>query len=284
MTLPSFPPRWSAQVLAALLLLCATQGCGGARNTHRVGWEPLRPGLDFAEVTLPGDPTQESWRIQVLRVDPRLFEVRLLSASAYPGRRGRTVPEWASQTGALAAINASMYMTDGVTSVALMRSGGHVNNPSLGRGMVVLLADPVDSTMPGARMVEMDDPAFEALLPRFRTAVQDLRIIASRPRPHVVWKGSPQKWSQAALGEDDQGRILLVFSRAPHNPSDLGRGLLELPLGIRVLAHAEGSDEASLTIRVSSLRKTWSGGQSSEVDADQEAQAVPNVIAVFPRK
>ena len=269
----------------ALLLLHAPLGCGRTRDLRKaVAWEPLRPGLEFAEIALPGDPSLVSYRVQLLRADPRRFEIRLLAASADPGRRARTPQQWVLQSGALAAINASMYMTDGITSVALMRGGGHVNNPSLGRGMAVLLSDPVDTLLPGTRVIERDDPEFNALLPRYRTAVQDLRIVASRPGPRVVWKNSAQKWSQAAFGQDSAGRILFVFSRAPHNPSELGRGLLQMPLGLRVLAHAEGSYEAALCIHAGSIRRTWTGRHSSGPGEGPDAEPIPNVIAIFPRQ
>lgn len=221
--------------------------------------------------------------IEVLRVDPARFELRLLSANSMPGHGPRTPDRWLEDMHAIAVLNASMYMTDGLTSVALMRSRGRVNNPTLGRGMAVVLADPRESGLPPARIAEMDRPGFDSLLAQYRTAVQDLRIIASSPMPHVVWKGSAQTWSQAAIGQDAAGRILFLYSRAPHNPARLGNALLHTDLQLRVLAHVEGSSPAALALSVGRLRKVWYGERSSPLDAASGAEAVPNVFAVFPR-
>src|SRR5439155_455117 len=128
-------------------------------------------------------------------------------------------------------------------------------------------------------------PGFESTLSRYGTAVQDLRMVASMPAPHVVWTNATRRWSQAALAQDGDGRILLVHSRAPHFPGDLARGLLALPLDIRVLMHTEGGPEASLAVRSRAASGLWFGMRETAPEAAEAAGAplVPNVFAGFPR-
>ena len=269
----------------AVLACAGLAGCVRAPGAP-VAWRALEPGLEFAQCRLPGGRQGSADSVVLLRMDPREFELRLLSAREINGRTALTAAEWIRLTGALAVTNASMYMTDGHTSVFLMRSAGHVNNPTLGRAKAVFLTQPLDSAFPSARIAETDDPGFPMLLPRYRTAVQDIRIVASKPRPHVVWKGSGRRWSEAAVGQDGRGRMLFAFSSGAVDPGDFGAGLLELGLDLRVLMHTEGGDKAVLQVNAPALRAAWAGQAEGPLDPDagsDEAPGIPNVLAVVRR-
>jgi hypothetical protein len=225
--------------------------------------------------------------VTVLRIDPKRFEVRLLCARAEPGHRLRTTRQWCVERGALAATNAGMFMTDGLTACGLMRSAGYVNNPSLRRDQSVFVADPSDPALPPAQILERDAPDFQRLLGLYRTAAQNIRIVASRPVPHVVWQNKSGKWTQAAVGQDDHGRILFLYSAVSRNPADLAAALLQVPLGLRSLMHTEGGPTAALCVRAAGVDREWAGGAGSADPpsaASAPAEVVPNVLAVFRRR
>jgi len=289
----SFLLRAAGLLLAAVAALPA----GGAGAPARVpaapgvrpavDWRTLEPGLELASVRLPGEPAGGAFAVNLLRVDPWRFELRLLCARAEPGHRARTPCQWCRERGALAAINAGMFMTDGLTACGLMRTAGHVNNPVLGSGRAVFVADPTDPALPPAQILETDLPAFRGLLSRYRTAAQNIRIVASQPAPHGVWLDRSGSWSEAAVGQDAQGRIVFLFSAALRNPAQLAAGLLRLPLGLRSLMHAEGGPSASLCVRAGGVEREWAGSAGSgQGDADEPApaQPVPNVLAIYRRR
>src|SRR5206468_4309777 len=121
----------------ALGLLALAYGRGDVPRpgpAQGVAWKVIAPGLEMARARLPADPPGDFYPLVLVRVDPRRFDLRVLCARADRSHRARTAGEWSSDLGALAAINASMYMTDGLTSVSLLRTLNHVNNPALGRG------------------------------------------------------------------------------------------------------------------------------------------------------
>src|SRR5689334_5556677 len=103
-------------------------------------WQALAPGLELG--TFDGPPADiGDGKIRILRIDPRRYELKLLSASAEKEGRMRTAKQWAASAGAVAAINSSMFRDDGKTSVSLMRTRSHVNNPRLSKDKTLLAFD-----------------------------------------------------------------------------------------------------------------------------------------------
>ncbi|MBI5838364.1 MAG: phosphodiester glycosidase family protein [Candidatus Eisenbacteria bacterium] len=248
-------------------------------------WRTLEPGLELAGLQLPGEDSGPERTVVALRVDPRRFELRLLCARAEKDHRARTPRAWCLERGALAAINAGMYMTDGLTACGLMRTATHVNNPSLGRDKAVLVADPADPALPPAQILERDGPDFARLLKLYRTAAQNIRIVASRPVPHSVWTNPNGSWSQAAVAQDDAGRILLLYGGAPRNPGEFAAALLALPLGLTRMIHTEGGPIAGLCVRAAGVDREWAGGAEDKGGTGSgDAEPVPNVIGVFRRR
>ena len=118
-------------MIAALALAAAA-----AANSNAGHWEALSPGLELG--TLQGPPALHGdAKIRALRVDPKLYDLRLVSAGAEGEGAPRTAKAWARRAGAVAAINPSMFKPDG-KSVSLFRTKGHVGNPRLPNALVVV--------------------------------------------------------------------------------------------------------------------------------------------------
>ncbi len=76
--------------IALALPLCAlVAGCDSPTVPPRQdsppveGWQSLEPGLELGSFLPPGVPASDDRYIRALRIDPRRFYVRLLSASAF---------------------------------------------------------------------------------------------------------------------------------------------------------------------------------------------------------
>jgi len=248
----------------------------------RAAWEPLEPGLDLGVFTPPRPVSVADPQIRVLRVDPHRFELRLLNASA-PGNEALTPREWCKRHGLVAATNASMYQTDMRSSVGLMKTRGHVNNPRLTRDKAVLAFDRRDAGVPPVQIIDRQFQDFAMLSQRYDSLAQSIRMVSLAGRN--VWAPQSHAWSTAAIGIDGNGRVLFIHVRAPYRTHDLGNILLELPLDLRNAMYVEGGPEAQLYAR-SGTREIELAGRfdTGFLSGDPGALPIPNVVGVVRRR
>jgi hypothetical protein len=264
-----------------LAFLVGSTGAYAADEGPPMGvWTLLEPGLEFGVFAAPAAPATPDGNIRVLRIDLRRFRLRLLNASA-PGQDGALTPkQWCERNGLLAAINASMYQTDYRTSVSLMRTSGHVNNPRLTRDKAVLAFDRRDDGVPPAQIIDREYQNFDTLSARYDTLVQSIRMVSLAGTN--VWQPQTQMASTAAIGVDRQGRILFIHVGAPRPTHDLINALLTLPLELRSAMYVEGGPEAQLYVRAGGheleLAGRYDGGVI--VHTDPRPWPVPNVVGV----
>jgi uncharacterized protein YigE (DUF2233 family) len=241
----------------------------------------LEPGLELGEFASEKAATGDRL-IHVVRIDPKLYRLRLLNASADPQAPALTARQWAERNHLAAAINASMYQADLRSSVALMQTPGHVNNPRLSKDNAVLAFDPVDPALPPVQIIDRECQDFEALRRSYGTLVQSIRMVSCDGRN--VWVTQPHAWSVAAIGIDRQGRVLLLHARAPHTTHDFIEAVLGLPLDLKNAMYVEGGREAQLFVRGGGRDYEFTG-TSDENDPGRipvPAWPIPNVIGVEP--
>jgi hypothetical protein len=122
------------------------------------------------------------------------------------------------------------------------------------------------------------------VLPAYRRVVQNLRMV-KRPG-ESRWSPQERRWSEAALGEDREGRPLFIFCAAPLPLDRLIDALLALPLGLVAAQHLEGGSQAQLFIAAGGRTVEAVGGYETAFavpDASRTARPIPNVIGVRPR-
>jgi len=243
-------------------------------------WRELAPGLDLAEfaAVAGGEPT-----IHVVRADPEAWQPVLICASA-PGQGTlRSAGEWCEAEGLAAAINAGMFQKDYLTSTALLRHDGHVNNSYVSRDNTVLLFDPVDPADPALTLLDRTCEDLDVLGPRYRSAVQGIRMVSCRG--NNVWSPQEKRASVACLGVDGAGRLLLIHCREELSVHDLIRRLLELPLDLRRCQYAEGGKQAQLSVRAGGVSADWTGRMRGLFGRDVSVSGwpVPNVLGLRAR-
>jgi hypothetical protein len=144
----------------------------------------------------------------------------------------------------------------------------------------LLLLDPRAEGLPAADMVDVSG-ASATDFDRYGTVVQNLRLIRA---PGVnVWQKRSRAWSEAALAQDRDGKLLLLFSRTPLVMHDLNRELLGLGLGIQRAMHLEGGPEASLSLSGGGVELDLSGSFETgfnENDGNPGQWPLPNIIGV----
>ena len=263
--------------------------------TINAQWRTLEPGLEFASFPSPlynsqNDTTSTSTatstasapstssQINILRVDLKRYELRLLNASN-PENGGAllTARGWAVKEGMAAAVNAAMYQTDYRTSVSHMKSSDHVNNPRLSKDKTILVFEPLKKGIPPARIVDTQCDDFEAIRPLYGSAVQSIRMLSCAGKN--VWQESDRRWSIAAAATDNSGNILLIQCTAPHSVHEFVNILRELPISIDRAMYMEGGGPSQMFIGTAKDTMEFIGDFSSGGKAAGAAQ-LPNVLGI----
>jgi len=249
-------------------------------------WQSLAPGMDLG--TFPASRLSNAGdsRITILRIDPALWSLEFIGLSLDSESSGRTARQWSKAYGLTAAINAGMYGTDYRTHVGHLRFREHVNNDNVNAYKSVAAFDPRRDGLPHFRIFDLDSPgvSMETILQDYTSLVQNLRLI-KRPGQNR-WRQQEKTWSEAALGEDESGRILFIFCRSPYSMHDLNNELLRLGIGLVAAQHLEGGPQAQLYINAGEMEFEISGSHgtsSRENDGISVSWPIPNVLGVRPR-
>jgi hypothetical protein len=244
-------------------------------------WQNLDKGLELGIFASPRPSEVGDSLIRILRIDPNRFEFKLLNASAPGQGRSLTAKKWCLQNGLVAAINASMYQTDYKTSVSLMRSQIHVNNPRLSKDMSILAFDRQSLAVPLVKIIDRQCEDFYTWKNKYGTLVQSIRMISCKGRN--VWSQQPKKWSTAAIGIDHQEKVLFIHVRSPYSTHDLINIIKMLPVDISRAMYAEGGPEAQLYIRTGGKEYEFTGNSETFFNENSDNKIswpVPNVVGI----
>jgi len=250
-------------------------------------WKSLAPGMDLRYVTAKKPSSIGDSRIVILRMEPSLWQLEAMGITKTGESAGHTARAWSQSRNFSAAINAGMFATDYKTHLGYMGSAGHINNSHPNAYQSVAAFEPRDSqSHPFFRIFDLDDPGihFQDILKNYSSVLQNLRLVK---RSGVnQWSQQERKWSEAALGEDDGGRILFIYSRSPFSMHDLNDELLASGVGLVAAQHLEGGPEAQLYVHVGTVEMELCGSYETsfkENDTNSVAWPVPNILGVRPR-
>lgn len=268
----------SALALAtALLVLSATPSIPSGD-----AWQNVAVGLDIGRFRVTQEAPSGDSTIVVVRIDPARWELKLLAISESGGDHGMTAREWCEKFNLTAAINAGMFDLDYKTHIGYMKSKEHVNSDRTNPYKSAAVFDPRRDGLPMFRIHDLDETPLDTLLDRYHCVIQNLRLI-KRPGENR-WSQQDRTWSEAALGEDDQGRALFIFCRSPYSMYDFNKLLLSLPIGIVSAQHLEGGPEAQLYVKHGDTAINLAGdNDNSSMHSSDFAWPIPNVIGIVPR-
>lgn len=267
-----------------ICLVCGAFAVGLVVAPASADWRVLETGLELGSFSRDG--ASEAAELTILRVDPGAWELGVESVTEHGLEAGRTAKEWCDELGLAAAINAGMYATDARTHVGYVRDASHVNSAHRNAYQSVAVFRPRGTDAAPFRIVDLDLPgvSFDSLLAQYDGIVQNLRLI-KRPRENR-WSPLPKTWSEAALGEDRQGRALLIFCRTPLSMHDFNESLLaEKELDLVCAQHLEGGRQAQLFVRMGDVEKNLSGTTGfATTDDNPAAWPIPNILGVRRRE
>jgi hypothetical protein len=250
-------------------------------------WTPLDTGLDAGVFSFATSDATANAGIVVLRIDPRIWDLKFRGLSTTGESKGMTARQWCKRHNLTAAINAGMFAADSRTHLGYLRSGKNINNGLVNAYRSVAAASPLlESQSQRFHIFDLDDAGMSiaAIQKDYALVVQNLRLL-KRPGMNR-WAEAPRRWSEAALGEDAQGRILFIFARSPFTMHDFNRALLSLDIGVVAAQHLEGGPEAQLYWHVGKDEREGFGSYETsfrENDSNAAAWPIPNVLGIQRR-
>ncbi len=263
--------RTALVILAGLAL--AGSGCLG-RSAVPGPWRVLEPGLEISHFDSRTGAPVATGDFTVLRVDPRHWTLKVITTQIAGDDRPRTLSGWCEDFHLIAAINAGMYQQDGRTHVGYCQVDGKVINPVVNKYKSAAAMDPVEPGEPPFRIFDLDETDLAQVKAAYRTVVQNLRLIKRPGEPR--WPRTQSSWSEAALGEDKEGRALLMHCTRPLSMHDFNEIVLSLPLDLVCAQHLEGNFPAQLWVQHPGL----AGDSRNQV---LPGQALPLILGVAAR-
>jgi hypothetical protein len=275
------PPRQAQPIVLGLTFLLAIFFALAADAPP--GWQSLAPGMELKQFKARKPSIVGDSRIAVVRIDPSLWELEVAGISQTGESAGHTAREWCDKRKFAAAINAGMFAGDGKTHLGYQRFREHVNNGRANNYQSVAAFDPRDAKLARFRIFDLDasGATVQDILRDYASAVQNLRLV-KRPGTNQ-WSQQGKQWSEAALGEDNAGRILFIYSRSPFSMHDLNQELLAGGIGLVAAQHLEGGPEAQLYLHVGGTEIEMFGSYETSFKENDDNTApwpVPNVLGV----
>ncbi|HYQ72129.1 MAG TPA: phosphodiester glycosidase family protein [Gammaproteobacteria bacterium] len=249
-------------------------------------WQALAPGMELGKFTASQPSSAGDSRITILRIDPDLWSLEFIGLSVDEGSSMQTARQWSEAHRLTAAINAGMFATDYSTHIGYLRYRGHTNNDNVNAYQSVAAFDPRREGLPRFRIFDLDSPgiSLQTILQDYASIIQNLRLI-KRPGQNQ-WSQQEKTWSEAALGEDESGRILFIFCRSPYTMHDLNSELLSLDIGLVAAQHLEGGSQAQFYLNTDETELELAGSHGTSFRNDNgiaSARPIPNVLGVRPR-
>ncbi len=246
-------------------------------------WKTLEQGLELGVFHANTTSLLNNSEITILRVDPNIWDIKLYSIRQFGYERGITGKEWSRRHKLIAAINAGMHLPDMSTHVGYMQNEGTTQGRRASSYQSLAAFSPRIKGAPPFKIFDMDETGidFDQITRDYAQVVQNLRLI-KRPRLNR-WGQQDRRWNEAALGEDKQGRALLIYSSGLLSMHDFNETLLNLPIDLVSAQHLEGGREAQLYINHPNYTKELNNsidplylGQNRNLGA----WPIPNIIGI----
>ncbi len=238
-------------------------------------WLTLEEGLDLARFDSglrEEDPTGD---LVVLRVDTDLWWLRAFRPEESDGYKGRTNRRWCELGNLTAAINAGMYQSDKTTHVGYFKINGQVINSFSNDYLSAAAFGPIDPAEPYFRIFDLDEISLGEVAARYRNVIQNLRLVKRAGENR--WQPGNDRWQEAALGEDYNGRALLIYCSRRWSMHDFNEILLSLPLGLVAAQHLEGRLQGSLWVNHPAV-------VGSDLPGNRNSNpTLPNILGVTQR-
>ncbi|MEE9443532.1 MAG: phosphodiester glycosidase family protein [candidate division Zixibacteria bacterium] len=245
-------------------------------------WNNLDDGLDVARFSL--NELSEDSSITIVRINPKDWNLKILSISETGASRGHSAREWCEKHNLTAAINGGMFDIDYKTHIGYMKSYEHINSSRRNKYLSAAAFDPFGDDSPLFKIFDLDEVSLDTLIANYNCVIQNLRLI-KRNRENR-WEPRIRKWAEVALAEDFAGNALFIFCSEQVTMYEFNERLLALPINIITAQHLEGGIQAQLYLKNGDYEVNLSGDFSTGISINNQEGLVsqlPNVIGIYPR-
>jgi hypothetical protein len=246
-------------------------------------WVTLTKGLQYREINAPIKSEIGDSKISLVRLDRELFEFDVFSATNYDSIP-KSVDRWAKKHKLSIVFNSGMYSQENtLLSRAFLKSGKHVNNPSIIEDFNLMMAmSPNAIHRENIEVLDLTCENFDQIKNEFNSYAQGLRMIDCNGKP-MFWKKKIQSCSMIIAAEGIDNKFYIIFCRSPYTHNQMIEFMLKMPYGIRNAIYLEGGPETSLFIDVNGHRIEKVGSWVSdtwESDENKHFWSLPNVVGV----
>ena len=271
--------RLAVRITIVTALLVVAPGHGSARD---VVWDRLADGFDVT-VWTPGRACAQVPPLYMVRIDPERFRFSVYHYRVEGLDSPLTLGEWHQRTRALALFNAGLFLDDFSYLGLLYKDGRPLGGKRHGQWQGLFVAEPLAPGVKKARVLDLRAEPFAEEKPAYQEAAQSLMLLDRRGTPRVRRSGKAAQ--QTVVGEDREGRLLVIMSRGEVPLWELAVCLRD---GFRELSHAMAMDGGASSDMLI-------GSEISGTHADAAWQPLvdgkglshvplPTVIGVFPRR
>ncbi len=249
-------------------------------------WVTLTKGLQYREINASVKSEIGDSKISLVRLDRDLFEFDVFSATNYDSIP-KSVDRWAKKHKLNIVFNSGMYSQENtLLSRAFLKSGKHVNNPSIIEDFNLMMAmSPNAIHRENIEVLDLTCENFDQIKNEFNSYAQGLRMIDCNGKP-MFWKKKIQSCSMIIAAEGIDNKFYIIFCRSPYTHNQMIEFMLKMPYGIRNAIYLEGGPETSLFIDVNGHRIQKVGSWVSdtwESDENKHFWSLPNVVGVKNR-
>ncbi|MCF7919544.1 MAG: hypothetical protein K9N06_06500 [Candidatus Cloacimonetes bacterium] len=243
------------KLLFSLIILLLLSGCSKtkAKRQHwlalsRNSWHIISPGLALGKWDL--EPDLPEPELIALRFNPEFYRFDLLAASMFENRR-LSARKWQKKFHKTAIINAAMFAEDVLTSTSYFRNGRFINNDQFSDYyLMAFVCEPLDPALPSARLIDLHNEDTD-LLKKYRQVVCGMRMLSSDAEN--VWLDKTEKWNEAALAMDEDGRIYWLLSLKKYFNYEFIDLCRKMPFNLQYMMHLDGGSPASMFLENDSL-------------------------------
>ena len=256
--------------------------CSSPASTH--AWRHLKEGLWLGEFNAPDESRDQDASVVILKIDPQVYDLRLLSASEHSAG-SMTPKEWADKFALVAVINASMYQANHLTSTGYMKNFTHFNNPKINSKFGAFLAfNPLDDSVAKVQIIDRQYQGWHRLIHKYNTIIQNYRMISIKQEN--LWPKTDRRFGIASVGIDKDGNILFIHSNKPYSVNTFNQILLKLPIYLYNAMFVEGGSEAFIYVNTKKLpgERLVTTNDWSRYDRNHDLLPMPNVLGIINSK
>ncbi len=254
-----------------------------------IDWRENAPGFEMARVPLRFGARLGQADLFIVRIDPNLYHFRPYHESEFASEPQANILGWADRLkNAIALINGGQYYPNRTYMGALHRDGQKLSPGTHAHWKGFFAANPTANapqSTPLAAIIDHSDADSSWQAENYHTLMQSFMILADKGEIRV--RESKNLAGRAAIGQDSEGRILLIMTPAAITLYDFALALKSPELELESVMGLDGGFETQLLLRQNGKPFLATGqfsiNEKRAVYLPGYHPTLPTVLAVEPK-